>query len=52
MKQIFISYGRKDAAAFAHKLAEWLRAQGFQPWLDTESPSSIGANATPWPTAF
>jgi len=43
MKQIFISYGRKDAAEFARRLADWLRQQGYQPWLDVENGIPIGA---------
>lgn len=33
---IFISYGRKDAEPVARRLAEWLRAQGYEAWLDLE----------------
>ena len=40
---VFISYGRKDATDFARKLATWLRAQGFEPWLDIENGIPIGA---------
>ncbi|MCX5674742.1 MAG: TIR domain-containing protein, partial [Planctomycetota bacterium] len=41
--RIFISYGRKDAADFAVKLAAWLRSQGIEPWLDVENGIPIGA---------
>lgn len=41
--QIFISYGRSDAAGFAVKLADWLRSQGYHPWLDVENGIPIGA---------
>lgn len=41
--RIFISYGRQDAAEFAARLAEWLRVQGFKPWLDVENGIPIGA---------
>ena len=43
MKQIFISYGRGDAADFAGRLADWLRRQGFEAWLDVEHGVPIGA---------
>jgi tetratricopeptide (TPR) repeat protein len=40
--QVFISYGRQDAAAFAARLAIFLREQGYQPWLDVENGIRIG----------
>ena len=41
--QIFISYGRYDAADFANRLAAWLTAEGFEPWLDVQNGIPIGA---------
>ena len=41
--RVFISYGRKDAADFARKLAEWLRSQGHEPWLDAQHGIPPGA---------
>jgi tetratricopeptide (TPR) repeat protein len=41
--QIFISYGRQDASAFSKRLADWLRSQGYQPWLDVENGIPAGA---------
>lgn len=40
---VFISYGRGDAAGFAAKLAQWLRSQGYEPWLDVENGTPIGS---------
>ena len=41
--KIFISYGRHDAAEFAIRLAAWLSAEGFEPWLDVQNGIPIGA---------
>ena len=46
MTRIFMSYGRKDAADFARRLADWLRRQGYDPWLDVENGTPL-ASATP-----
>ena len=43
LKRIFISYGRSDAANFARKLADWLRDQQYEPWLDVDQGIPIGA---------
>jgi tetratricopeptide (TPR) repeat protein len=32
--KVFISYGHRDSQEFAEKLAEWLKDQGYEPWLD------------------
>jgi len=40
--RIFISYGRADVAAFARKLAAWLRMRGHEPWLDIEQGIPLG----------
>ena len=34
--KIFISYGHKDAMGFAKYLMNWLKEQGYTPWLDLE----------------
>lgn len=34
--RVFISYARKDGAAFAQRLQEDLKEQGFDAWLDTQ----------------
>jgi tetratricopeptide (TPR) repeat protein len=41
--RLFISYGRRDAAEFAARLAAWLRSRGYEPWLDVENGIPIGA---------
>ncbi len=41
--RIFISYGRKDTAGIARKLAIWLRAEGYEPWIDVENGIPLGA---------
>ncbi len=40
--RIFISYGRRDRAELAQRLAQWLREQGHEPWLDVENGIPIG----------
>jgi hypothetical protein len=32
--KVFISYSRKDSAAFADELVAWLELAGFKPFLD------------------
>jgi len=41
-KKIFISYGRKDAIKFAIKLKDWLKKEGYDPWLDIDNGIQIG----------
>jgi hypothetical protein len=43
MTKVFISYGRRDAAEFAARLAAWLAGQGFDPWLDVQHGIPVGA---------
>ena len=39
---VFISYGRKDGADFAARLADWLRKRDYEPWLDVEHGIPVG----------
>jgi hypothetical protein len=40
---IFISYGRRDASAFVHKVAKDLQNAGFTVWRDTNDLRSLQA---------
>jgi len=42
MDLVFISYGRKDGAEFAARLAKWLREREYEPWLDVEQGIPVG----------